>query len=79
MTFGPKCVIDEFYKLFHFILGNLRDNQEVTVEMCLQFIHDHRIKYINFENEVLDFLEAKTTAIREGLREVINAELAKLL
>lgn len=32
--------------------------------MCLDFMHNHKIRYINFENEVLDFLEAKTTSIR---------------
>lgn len=47
--------------------------------MCLQFMKDFRLKYINFENEVLEFLEAKTSLIRDSLREVIHVELIKLL
>lgn len=53
MTFGPKCVIDEFYLLFHYILTKIYDKQEITVEMCFDFIRDHKLRYINFENEVL--------------------------
>lgn len=79
MTFGPKCVIDEFYQIFHFALNKLRDGQQVTSEMCFEFINDHKIRYLNFENEILDFLEAKTAAIREALRQTIKAELTKLL
>jgi hypothetical protein len=72
-------VIDEFYEIFHFILSKLRDEQEVSVEMCLGYIQDYELRYINFENEVLEFLEAKTSAIKEGLRGIILKELRKLL
>lgn len=64
MTFGPKCVIDEFYQIFHFILNKLDGGSEVTAEICLEYIKDTKLKYLNFNNSVLDFLEAKTPTIR---------------
>ena len=72
-------MIDEFYDLFHHILDELKEKGEVTVEGCVDFISTKNFKYINFDNIVLDFLEAKNTGIRESLKEHIRSELKKLL
>jgi hypothetical protein len=48
-------VVDEFYKLFLFIL-----DQEPSIKETLKFMKDNEYKYISFANPVLDSLEVKT-------------------
>ena len=72
-------MIEEYYRLFHFIIGKFQDGFEPDVEMCLDFIKGSKIHYLNFDNEVLDFLEAKTPSNKEKLKTTIYTELQKLL
>lgn len=79
LTFGPACVIKEFFSLFHFIIGKWNDGVEPDVELCLNYIKCSNIVFLNFDNEVLEFLEAKTLSIREKLKQAIFTELTTLL
>lgn len=76
LTFGPACVVDEFYLLFRFVLDL---PAEPTPALCLKFIADQGFKFLNFNCGVLELLEVKTPEKRKSLRAVIEKELGGLV
>lgn len=38
MSYGPKCVVDELFQLFHFILNKLESQGNITPEFCLSYM-----------------------------------------